>query len=319
MISYVIPSREESPDVLGRTVDELRETSSDYEHEIIVVDDGSSVPVRGLPAEVEVLRNIEPLGASRARRRGCELARGGVLVSLDAHMTFDTDWLTRMLAHVDSGALLCSAYWDYERAVGACYGADLQWCGVRDYDAALSPGLRPAPRTEFPGPGAHEVPMALGACYMMLRSSYELLGGFSPLFRVWGAEEQDLSMRAWMAGLGVRCVADARVGHLSRRSFPYPVHYDYLEFNQLAMIRSLFDYRTVRVLEAFFEPVSDPVRAWLAATDLATWRPVVQHVRQCTDSELFQRFVPELYQLLESHRRSQAQHTQPHDPSLPQR
>jgi glycosyl transferase family 7 (putative galactosyltransferase) len=122
--------------------------------------------------------------------------------------------------------------------------------------------------------------MVIGACYMLLRTSYTALGGFSPLFRVWGADEQDLSARAWLAGLGVRCVTDARVGHFWRPTFPYPVHFEHLEFNQLALIRSVFDDVTATMLEESFEPIPDKVRAWLDDTDVAAWRDIVQRARR---------------------------------------
>jgi len=42
VISFVITARAESPEVLGRTVDELRATTASVDREIIVVDDGST-------------------------------------------------------------------------------------------------------------------------------------------------------------------------------------------------------------------------------------------------------------------------------------
>jgi hypothetical protein len=151
---------------------------------------------------------------------------------------------------------------------------------------------------EPPGELAAFVPMVIGACYMMDRDAYRSIGGFCPHFRVWGVDEQDLSARAWMAGLGVRCVAQARVGHLSRERFPYPVRFDHLEFNQLVMLRSLFEQDTIRKLESLFEPFPDDVRTWLAATDLAPWRQTVQAARQVADREFFARFAPQLLALL---------------------
>ena len=55
---------------------------------------------------VNLIRNPEPIGVSRARRLGASVATGSVLVWLDAHMSFAPDWLDRMLEHVDSGDLL---------------------------------------------------------------------------------------------------------------------------------------------------------------------------------------------------------------------
>jgi hypothetical protein len=136
--------------------------------------------------------------------------------------------------------------------------------------------------------------MVIGACYMMHRDAYRGIGGFCPHFRVWGADEQDISARAWMAGLGVRCITQARVGHLSRTSFPYPVRFDHLEFNQLVMLRSLFEPATVRRLETFFEPLPNDVRTWLNRTDLRQWRETVQAARRIADCEFFERFAPQL-------------------------
>src|SRR5262249_34739530 len=151
----------------------------------------------------------------------------------------------------------------YEQSTCHCWGADFTWCGERDYAAQHYPGFALRHRTRFPGHGAVDVPMVIGACYMILRISYEILGGFSPLFKVWGVDEQDLSARAWITGLGVKCVTDARVGHLWRPSFPYPVQFEHLEFNQLVMVRTLFEEATVKTLEEFFKPIPVQVERWL--------------------------------------------------------
>jgi hypothetical protein len=139
--------------------------------------------------------------------------------------------------------------------------------------------------------------MAIGACYMLLRSTYDAVGGFSPLSRVWGTDEQDLSTRAWMAGLGVKCVTGARVGHLSRPTFPYPVCFEHLEFNQLAFIRSVFDDQTVTMLESSFEPLPTQVRDWLGEIDIGARRDIVQTARRYEDCDYFLRFAPELCRL----------------------
>jgi len=299
VISFVVTAREEDPAVLRRTLTELRATAPPREREILVVDDGSSRPIAGVPGDVTIIRHETPLGVSRARRRGCALAVGEVLVCLDAHMTFAHDWLDRMLAHVDSGALLCAPFRDYERSTCYCFGADFEWCGQRDYRGQRSPGFRFRHRVTSPGTGAPDVPMAIGACYMLRRSTYEALGGFSPLFGIWGGSEQDVSARAWLAGFGVKCVTDAGVGHLSRPAFPYTVRFDDVEFNQLMSIRTVFEAQTSTLLESFFDPLPDGVARRLNGSqdEVAAWRAVVQTSRRSSDLEFFSRFVPELYRL----------------------
>lgn len=292
-LSFVITARNEPEAVLAATIDGLLRTTGQRRREVIVVDDGSDAPVRCAREHVRVMRNAEPVGVSRSRRYGAATAEGEVIVWLDAHMTFAPDWLEHMLAHVGSGALLCSAFWNYEQTVCHCWGADFVWSGQRDYHAQRYPGLGFRHRTEFPGRGAFDVPVVIGACYMLLRTSHDRLHGPSPLLRVWGVDEQDMSARAWLAGLGVKCVTDARVGHLWRPRFPYPVQFEHLEFNQLAMVRTIFEEPTVRRLEAWFRPVPTTVQGWLDRTDLTSWRARVQSSRTIDDGEFFARFVPD--------------------------
>jgi len=289
-LSFVSTARNEPEAVLAATIDGLLLTTEQHKREVIVVDDGSDAPVRCARERVRVMRNAEPVGVSRSRRYGAATAEGEVIVWLDAHMTFAPDWLDRMLAHVDSGALLCSAFWNYEQTVCHCWGADFVWCRQRDYRAQRYPGFGLRHRTEFPGGGAVDVPMVIGACYMLLRASYHRLHGFSPLFRVWGVDEQDMSARAWLAGLAVQCVTTARVGHLWRPSFPYSVQFEHLEFNQLAMIRTVFEEPTAGLLAAWFQPIPATVQEWMDQTDLVGWRAKVQSSRLMSDGEFFVRF-----------------------------
>lgn len=290
-ISLVITTRNESTDVLGSTVRALLDTSAQYVREILIVDDSSSTPVPSAWPDVRVVRHEEPIGVPQSRRHGLALASGDVLVWMDAHMSFAHDWLERMLLHVDSGALLCAAWWDYELTRPLCWGADLIWRHQRDYSAGYCPGFDLRHRTAVPRDSAVEVPMVIGACYMMLREAYQRIGGFSPFFRVWGKADQDLSIRSWIAGAGVRCVTGARVGHLSRNKFPYPVRWEDIEFNQLALIRTVFEERNVAVMEELLQPLPADVRIWLADVDLGEFRSLVQSQRRMSDAEFFRRFV----------------------------
>jgi len=292
-ISFVITTRDESLSVLESTIDGLLATSAGRPRDIVVVDDGSAIPVQVARPEVRVVRHEMPIGVPQSRRHGLSVASGDVLVWMDAHMSFAPDWLDHMMAQVDSGALLCTAWWDYELTRPLCWGADFIWRHERNYAAGYCPGFDLRHRTTFPGDGAVEVPMVIGACYMMLRESYERVGGFSPFFRVWGKADQDLSIRSWIAGLGVKCVTGAGVGHLSRKKFPYPVRWADIEFNQLAMIRTVFEEETVAAIEELLQPLPVGVQTWLAQTDFGDFRGLVRSSRRTSDAEFFRRFVPD--------------------------
>jgi glycosyltransferase involved in cell wall biosynthesis len=292
-ISFIIAVRDEPDHLLHATLEGLLRTSDGYRREIVLVDDGSIIPIQIERPGILVIRNDEPMGSARSRRTGASFANGDVLSFLDPHMSFAPDWLDKMMAHVESGALLCSAWWDYELTRCHCWGADFRWCGERDYVAGRCPGFDFRHRTVFPGDGAVEVPMLIGASYMMLRSSYDLIGGFSPFFRTWGRLEQDLCLRAWIVGVGVKCVTDARVGHFSRKKFPYKVCWEDIEFNQLATVRTAFEKSTSSQLEELMQPPPQ-VKKWLDETDFTAWRESIQSRRAISDRELFERFVPNL-------------------------
>ena len=291
-ISFVVASRNEDPAVLEATIDGLLETSTGHSREIILVDDASDDPVDLRRPELRLVRSTPAAGVAQSRRLGAFLASGEILVIVDAHMRFAPGWLDQMLAQVDSGALLCAAWWNWELNRPLCWGGDLMWCGERDYAASRTPGFTFKHRTQSPGDGAVDVPMVIGACYMVLRRSYERMGGFSPFFRTWGRSEQDISTRAWITGVGTKCVTGAHVAHLSRKKFPYPVTWDDIEFNQAAMVRTVFEEPVARAIEDLMQPLPAAVEARLAASDFREWRALVQSSRAISDAEFFRRFVP---------------------------
>jgi GT2 family glycosyltransferase len=292
-ISFIITVRNEASSVLRATIDGLLETTKHQNRDIVVVDDGSDVPVTCNHPAVLLVRNENPLGVSAARRQGAEITNGNVLVWLDAHMTFAPDWLDQMLIHVDTGSLLCSAAWDYEQSVCYCWGSDIVWSAERNYAKQCYPGFVVRHRTRFTDDGAVEVPMIIGGCTMILRETYKQTGGFSPFFRTYGVEDIDLSIRAWITGLGVKCVTSARVGHLYRSTFPYRVNFDHIEFNQLLMLRTVFEESTVQLLEKAFEPIPIQVRKWFDQVNWLGWRATVQANRRIRDSDFILRFVLE--------------------------
>jgi glycosyltransferase involved in cell wall biosynthesis len=294
LVSIIIASRDEEPDVLDATLARLLETTTAFDIDTIVVDDGSRVPVNCGSLPARVLRHPESVGTCGSRRAGALLAEGEVLVFLDAHMSFGPHWLEQLVLQAGPDSLLCSAFWSYNLQECHCWGADFEWNAVRDYGSNRYPGFGVRHRTDPPAHATVEVPMVIGACYAMRREAYQHLGGFCAHFRVWGLDEQDISARAWMAGMRVLCATHAKVGHLTRRAFPYRVQFEHLEFNQVVMLRSLFERATVDRLSPHFDPLPPLVETWLPGVDLTAWRKSIQRRRKLSDAEFFARFVPAL-------------------------
>jgi Glycosyl transferase family 2 len=291
-VSFIITARNEDPAIVAATVQGILATVGDAWCEIVIVDDASAQAVDVTAAGVTIVRQPESVGVTRARLIGTKVSTGNVLIWVDAHMTFEPGWLDAMLREVDSGALLCAPWRNYTRTCVHSWGSDFAWCGERAYERALRPGFDFSPRRRPPRGHSGVVPMVIGACYAMRRDSYARMGGFCPLFRTYGGDEPDLSARAWLSGGSVRCVRSAGIGHLDRLNFPYPVSFSDVEFNQVVMIRSLFDEATAALLEEFFEPLPDEVKSWLAEADVTAWRSEVQSRRRLRDADFFRRIAP---------------------------
>lgn len=295
-VSFVIATRNENPDTVAATIQGLLATSY-YGNwrEIIVVDDCSDERFVYYHPEVIVMRNAEPMGSCLSRRRGCAAACGDVVVGLDAHMSFAPGWLEEMLKYVDSGALLCPPWMNYRQTQTYHWGCRFGWQGTRDHDNLKVAGLSYiglfAPERMEP---VVDIPMVIGACYVMRKDAYEAIGGWNPHYEIYGSEEQDISARAWLLGHGVKCVTGARVGHLDRddtNRTPFDISWGYYEHNQAIMLKSLFEPETTRILEDYLEPMLPEVRESLARRDITEWRDFIQRRRKMSDAEFFQRFL----------------------------
>ena len=286
-ISFVVTSRNEPPHLLDATLRGLRRTCGAHRCQIIVVDDASEVPVASAMSGVTLLRNDGPRGVSSSRRRGCEAASGEVFIVLDAHLSFADDWLEALLDVIDERSVYCAASWDYELTAPRFFGANIRW------EPSPWRGLTFEPRRAEPAEAIVDVPMVLGACYAVTRSGYDALGGFSPVFRLWGCDEQDLSLRAHLAGLSVRCATRARVGHLDGRSQNYLRPPEYVIHNVHALLRTLWEPPTTELLEASLPAPPRQVERWLQEPAVQSWRATVQSTRVRTDIEVLTKVLPD--------------------------
>ncbi len=73
IISFIIAVRDEPRDLLNATIEGLLRTSDGYRREIVLVDDGSILPIQIERPDTLVIRNSEPIGSARSRRTGASL------------------------------------------------------------------------------------------------------------------------------------------------------------------------------------------------------------------------------------------------------
>lgn len=283
MVSIVIPSRNEPRDLLEATIDGIHRTCSGHRYEVLLIDDASDLPVSLNRPNTTVLRNPEVIGVSRSLRRGSELARGDVFLALDAHMTFFDDWLTQMLARLEDDMLLCPMAMSYDLTQSLYWGANCVW------EEHKFPKLHYSMRVRRPRSALANIPMLMGACYMLTRVTSDRLGGFNPILKSWGLLEQDLSLRARIAGMRVCCATKAGVGHYYRLNSPAGLTGPPVVFNMLVVMQTVFERPLADLLTKCAEPVSDYATQLVEdeAEAIGAWRDRVQALRTVSDAELF--------------------------------
>lgn len=185
-VAVVIPLRGSAADV-GPTLAALPADVG----EVVVVDDGSTPPIAGLPPGVRVLRHERSAGPGPARETGWRATARPVVAFVDAEVVPVTGWLDALLRHLADPAVAAVA----PRIVPAGGTGALA-----RYEAEASPlDMGPAPAVVRPG---STVPYVPTAALVVRRDALDEVGGFDPALRF--GEDVDLVWRLAAAGLTVR-------------------------------------------------------------------------------------------------------------------
>ncbi|CAH4029986.1 unnamed protein product [Pieris brassicae] len=212
--------------VILRSPDELLK-------QIILVDDASERKYLAKELDdavaslnkVQIIRSANRTGLVGARLMGARAATGNVLVFLDAHCEVTKGWLEPLLERAGSDDVFICPHIDllsddtlaYTKSIDAHWGAfswrlHFRW-------------LMPSPevmlsKTENPS-RPYPTPAMAGGLFAVRKSLFWRLGGYDEDMVIWGAENLELSWRAWQCGARVEITPCSRVGHIFRRHSPY--------------------------------------------------------------------------------------------------
>jgi glycosyltransferase involved in cell wall biosynthesis/DNA-directed RNA polymerase subunit RPC12/RpoP len=234
LTSIIIPGHNENRSV-QRTVDSIFANTERDSFEIILLDDGSTDgsfefldrnPYKD-DARIHSYRFDQPQGCIHARHHGVNLAKGDVIVFLDAHMALTPNWLKGLKKN-----LVC---WGWNTAVSPDITAldEEQWVPEASSGYVMSIDSKLNMVWGEPPYPTGLVPTFVGCCILLPRSLYYQAGGFDLGLRLWGCEFIDLCIKIYRSGGMCLLEPSVLAGHLFRDDRPYPMSYRDINYNKL--------------------------------------------------------------------------------------
>lgn len=235
--SIIIPCKNEMNN-LKWTLDSLIKSQNNLRFEIIVVDDGSqdnSTEFLENDLKKKIYKNIfliktNNLGASEARNAGAHIAKGKYLFFCDCHVKVPHNWLDNLVNTLKNfnADLVAPCITSITNPLSAGYGET--WTDK----------LKVKWFTKKPKEGT-EIPIAGGAALGITKEAFEKINGFDHLFKVWGKEDEEICLKAWLYGYKIVINPDVHVEHLFRKKHPYRVTNINVGYNTLCLAYSHFN------------------------------------------------------------------------------
>lgn len=289
-VSIVIVSHNEGRKLRDTVQAIAARTPAAVPAELIIVDDassdGSTTFLDGLqavgPHPVRLLRT-ERVGIPAARNIGAGASAGRTLIFMDAHSAPAEGWLgaIRDTLEVDAVGIATLGVLPLgtERVRGGGWGMSV--------DERLKVSWLPKP-SGAPCP----VPVSCGCCMAFNRSSFHDIGPFDEAFGIWGFEDIEISLRAWLLGKSVLVSPTGTVLHRFKRRFHYKVAAEDVERNRLRVF--LLHFSPDRLQRALAARASSPnfasALAETAVSDVWAFRERYLRLRTRDDDWFFGRF-----------------------------
>lgn len=226
-VSLIIPVKNEGEHIKN-TIESAFSVKTDCAFEIIVVDDNSqdgccSFLNHSKYDKVKMIKTSD-LGAANARNAGSTHAKGEIFIFCDAHLFFEDYWIDRLIEPIQKGITDATnpgiGDIKYPQAIGFGY----------TWDRNLTPRWNKE-KKEAPYP----VPLLAGGCLAISRKVFEDIDGFEKGFKVWGREDEEISLKLWLFGYKCYIVPKVKVLHVFRVTTPYELSWYHIDYNFLRM------------------------------------------------------------------------------------
>lgn len=213
--------------------------------EVVLVDDCSSDDTRNwlgslVDPRIRVLLNEQNLGFARSNHAGIKIASGDTLTLLNNDLLFDAGWLEPMLAILNSPHLQAGIVGNlqFRFADGELdhAGVDLNFLGQFDHIRTVSQVGRQYTKVD----------VVTGACMLVRKADFELVGGFDERF-VNGCEDIDFCFKMRAVGKNVYLCNQSSVQH------------------HVSLSRSRTTLQNERNSRLLYEKWRDPIKGRLAS------------------------------------------------------
>jgi GT2 family glycosyltransferase/glycosyltransferase involved in cell wall biosynthesis/tetratricopeptide (TPR) repeat protein len=195
------------------------EKHTPLKHELILVDNGSTDGTgqffRGYAVKhshVRVILNRANLGFSAGNNQGLACATGEFILLLNNDTVVTPGWLERMLAILESNAD-CGMVGPVSNSVSGPQKISVNYSNLEQL-----PKFAAQWSAEHAGQSA-EAARLVGFCLLLRRQVVEKIGGLDPQFGSGNFEDDDLCLRAGLAGFKLRIALDSFVHHTGGQTF----------------------------------------------------------------------------------------------------
>ncbi|OZC07013.1 glycosyltransferase, group 2 family protein [Onchocerca flexuosa] len=235
-VSIIIVFHNEAWSTLLRTIHSVVNRSPLHLiKEVILIDDLSNRTYLQKPLDLYVKRFSLPFhlihlpersGLIRARLHGAKIAKGKVLLFLDAHVEVTEGWLEPLLDRVFTDRkrvvapiidVISDENFEYITASDATWGGFNWHLNFRWYPVPMREMERRNHDRSIP----LQTPTIAGGLFAIDRQFFYDIGSYDEGMEVWGGENLEISFRVWMCGGSLEIHPCSRVGHVFRKHTPY--------------------------------------------------------------------------------------------------
>lgn len=241
--SIIVSCRNEV-NTLKKTIDSMMGFKSNLSFEIIIVDDGSTDGSCDFITEHKY-KNVmtvfsECIGVSASRNLGARLSKGKYLFFCDAHISVCDYWIDKLIKTMEekeAGAII--------PAIKNMEGEDKGFGGTWNYNLNFI-------WLNEPEKNGSEVPLAPGCTIGIKKDVFQAIGGFDEYLKIYGVEDQEISLKLWLFGYKIVIDKFVEINHLFKVNNSYNFTYADLIYNYLCMAYFHFNYdNLVKTLEIF--------------------------------------------------------------------